>query len=348
MRHQLSYTLEEIAQLLGNPPRSGEGDPGIRGIASLERAEPGDLSFLGNLKYRRYLASSRASVVLVPKEEPGEPPPGTVWLRVDNPSQALGRLCNEIAQQIFPRPTPGIHPSAVIDRRAVVNETAYVGPHCVIEAEARIGPRVVLEAQVFVGAHARIDEESHLSPFVYLAPYTQVGHRVRLHAGVKLGADGFGFSTIDGSHEKEAQIGNVIIEDDVEIGANSCVDRGRFADTRVGIGTKIDNLAQIGHNCRLGPGNLIAAQVGMSGSTTTGSHVTIAGQAGLGGHMHIGDKAIIGGQAGVVNNVEPGLYITGTPPLPIKQSYRIVALSRRLPEFFKRLEAVEEQLAASK
>ena len=341
---QVSFSPADLITIV--QPRSTRGATGeiIRSLASLGAAQPGDLSFLGNAKYRAEVPATRASVVLLPPDYLGEPAADQLFLIVDHPSVALARICARIEQSLWPRPAPGVHPSASVAPDAQIAPGATVGPLCVVEAGAVIGERSRLHAQVFVGRNARIGEDCWLMPGVVVATECVLGHRVRLQPGVIVGSDGFGYEFVQGRHEKVPQVGSVVIGDDVEIGANSTLDRARFSRTAVGEGTKIDNLVQIAHNVVIGKHCLICAQVGISGSTTLGDYVVLGGQAGIAGHLTIGKGAKSGGQAGVTSDVPPGAFVNGNPAIPFLLERRLVVLQHRLPDLFKRVGALEARL----
>jgi UDP-3-O-[3-hydroxymyristoyl] glucosamine N-acyltransferase len=307
----------------------------------LASARPGDLSFLGNAKYRGQVAGSAASVLLLPLDYEGTPVAGQVYLHVDNPSVALARLCARIEQTLWPRPAPGIHSSAVVAPSAHVDTSAYIGPLCVVEDGAHIGAGSVLQASVFVGRDALIGEGCFIMPGCVVATSCTLGQRVRLQPGVVIGSDGFGYEFVQGRHEKVPQIGTVAIGDDVEIGANTTLDRARFSRTVVGEGTKIDNLVQIAHNVTIGKHCILCSQVGISGSTTLEDYVILGGQAGIGGHITLGKGSKAGGQAGVSGDLAPGAYVNGTPAIPYMLERRLAVLHQRLPDLFKRVEALE-------
>jgi UDP-3-O-[3-hydroxymyristoyl] glucosamine N-acyltransferase len=320
----------------------------VCGIAALADAAPGDLSFLGNAKYKGEVAGTRASVVLLPPDFSGEPAANQLYLFVENPSAALARLCARIEQQLWPKPLPGVHPTAVVSDGARISPTATIGPLCVVESGAVVGERTHLQAQVFLGRDAVIGDDCWLMPGVVVASECRLGQRVRLQAGVVIGADGFGYEFVGGRHEKIPQVGMVLVGDDVEIGANSTLDRARFSRTVVGEGTKIDNLVQIAHNVTIGRHCLLCAQVGISGSTRVEDYVVFGGQAGIGGHITIGKGAKAGGQAGITSDVAPGAFVNGTPAVPFLLERRIAVLQQRLPDLFRRVDALEGQLAAAK
>lgn len=345
---QVSFTAADITAITQSKATRGSTNETIRGLAALADAGPGDLSFLGNQKYKSGVAGSRASVVLLPTDFAGEPQANQLYVFVENPSVALARVCAKIEQSLWPRPAPGIHPSASVAPGAKIAATASIGPLCVVEEGAVIGERTQLHAQVFVGRNARIGDDCWLMPGVVLATECELGRRVRLQAGVVVGSDGFGYEFVQGRHEKVPQVGTVVIADDVEIGANTTLDRARFSRTFVGEGTKIDNLVQIAHNVRIGRHCLVCAQVGISGSTTLEDYVVLAGQAGLGGHITIGKGAKAGGQAGITADVPAGSFVNGTPAIPFLLERKIAVLQQRLPELFKRVVTLEAQLLDAK
>ena len=341
---QVSFTPADIAAITQPKATRGATSVSIRGLAALTDARPGDLSFLGNPKYKVEVVATRASVVLLPVDYAGEPKPDQLFLLVENPSVAFARVCARLEQSLWPKPAPGIHPSAVVAPTAKIAATATVGPLCVVEADAVVGERTLLQAQVFLGRAARVGDDCWLMPGVMVAAECELGQRVRLQSGVVIGSDGFGYEFVQGRHEKIPQIGQVIIGDDVEIGANSTLDRARFSRTVVGEGTKIDNLVQVAHNVVIGRHCLLCAQVGVSGSTKLGDYVILAGQAGLAGHLTIGKGAKAGGGAAVTQDLEPGAYVNGSPAIPFMLERRIAILKQRLPELFRRVDALEARL----
>lgn len=345
---EVQYTTAEIEQICGVIAARGVTTQTIRGIAALAEAHAGDLSFLGNARYRAEVAKSGASAILVPADFTGEPAPDQTFLLVDNPSVALARLCARLEQRLWPQPPPGVHPSAAVADGAWVAPSASIGPHCVVEPGARVEERVHLQARAYVGARAVVGEGSWLGPGVTIMAECQVGKRARLHAGVVLGSDGFGYEFVGGRHDKVPQIGAVVLGDDVEIGANTTIDRARFGRTLVGDGTKIDNLVQIGHNVRIGRHCILCAQVGVSGSTLVEDYVVLGGQAGVAGHLRLGKGARIGGSAGVTTDIEPGALVNGNPAIPLMLERRIAVLKQRLPALFRRVESLEEQVAGGK
>ncbi len=340
---QVAYTPAEIAIIVGAQRTAGATTDPIHDIASLSTARAGDLSFLGNAKYRAQVGASTATALLLPLDYTGEPKPGQVFLFVENPSVALAKVCARIEAALWPKPAPGVHRSAVVAPTAQVDATAHVGPLCVVEDEAVVGPGSVLQASVFVGRGARIGAGCYLMPGVVLGASCSLGQRVRLQPGAVIGSDGFGYEFVKGRHEKIPQIGVVVVEDDVEIGANSTLDRARFSRTVVGEGTKIDNMVQIAHNVVIGKHCILCAQVGISGSTTLEDYVILGGQAGVGGHITLGKGMKAGGQTGIAFDVPPGSYLNGTPAIPYMLERRLQVLHQRLPDLFKRVEALEKK-----
>jgi UDP-3-O-[3-hydroxymyristoyl] glucosamine N-acyltransferase len=343
---QFSLTSDEIAAIVQPRTARGATAVAIQGISALRTARPGDLTFLSHPKYKADVAGTQASLVLVSPEYGGEPRPGQLYLVVDQPSVALARLCARIEQASRPPVTPGVHPSAVVAAGAWIDATASVGPLCVIEAGARVGARALLQAAVYVGRDVIIGEDCQLMPGVRLYAGTELGCRVRLHANAVVGSDGFGYEFVGGRHEKVPQIGKAVIEDDVEIGAGSTIDRARFGRTVIGEGTKIDNLVQIGHNVTVGRHCILCAQVGISGSVVVEDYVVLAGQAGIGGHITIGRGVKVGGKAGVTTDLAPGVSVNGSPAIPLMLERRIAVLKQRLPELFHRVDALEAHVKA--
>jgi len=339
---QISLSIDEIASITQPENRLGDSHAVIRKITSLEDAQPGDLSFLGNVKYRKQVADSQASLIFVPVDYEGEPREGQIFFYQKNPSLALARICKRIEENLWPRPEPGIHPTAVIGKNCQISETATIGPLCVIDDNVTIGDRCVLQAKAFIGRNVTIGDRSFIAANVTIQGYCRIGERVRLDSGVVIGSEGFGYDTDGkGQHEKLPQIGEVVIGDDVEIGANTTIDRARFDRTEIGEGTKIDNLVQLGHNVIIGKHCLIVAQVGIAGSTQIEDHVIIGGQVGVVGHVRIGSGSMIGAQSGISKDLPPKSYVAGSPALPIMLHHKLTALQRRLPELFRNFEKLD-------
>ena len=250
----------------------------------------------------------------------------------------------------FPEPVlpAGIHPTAVVAASARIDPAAHIGPHCVVGENARIGPRSALHGGNHVGANCQIGEDVTLFPNVTLYPRTEIGHRVRIHSGTVIGSDGFGYVQDNGVHRKVPQIGNVIIHDDVEIGANVTVDRGALGPTVIGKGTKMDNLVQIAHNVVIGEHCLVISQVGIAGSTKVGNYVILAGQVGVAGHLRIGNRVAVAAQSGVMNNIPDGEKWLGSPAQPDRQTKRQMIAVQHLPELLRRVSELEKKLTADR
>ena len=333
-----SYTAAEIARQLGGHV-AGDGLIALTGFAPATSARPGDLTFAENESYFARADQSAASAILVDGIFSSQ---NKVLIRVPNARIAFAK----VLPLFFPEPTfaPGIHPSAVVPASARIDATAHLGPHCVIGENVVIGPGVILEGGDHIGPSCQIGSGSHLFPNVTLYAQTHLGNRVRIHAGAAIGSDGFGYVLDAGVHRKVPQIGNVIIHDDVEIGANVTIDRGALGPTTIGQGTKIDNLVQIAHNVSIGEHCLVISQAGVAGSTKLGSYVTLAGQVGLAGHLKIGNKAIIAAQSGVMHDVPEGEKWFGSPAQPDRQMKRQLIALHQLPELLRRVAELEKRL----
>ncbi|MBI4026966.1 MAG: UDP-3-O-(3-hydroxymyristoyl)glucosamine N-acyltransferase [Verrucomicrobia bacterium] len=320
-----------------------EGDPSllITGVAGLREARDGQVSFLEHPRYAGLLAATRASVVLVAADV--ETPKGRTVIRVSQPGAAFSKMVALFAPAPVRFP-PGVHPRAHVDSSASVHPSAAIQPFAVIEAGVRIGANTVVGAGVYIGHEACVGEECMLYAGVVVRERCLLGNRVILHPGVVIGSDGFGYEFVGGHYEKVPQVGIVQIEDDVEIGANTTVDRGRFGRTWIKRGVKIDNLVQIAHNVIIDEHTAIAAQAGISGSTIIGKHVRIAGQVGTVGHIEIGDGAILYAQSGVHQDVPPGQSVFGYPAQEHKAALKTHAHIRRLPRLIERIRKLEEQV----
>jgi UDP-3-O-[3-hydroxymyristoyl] glucosamine N-acyltransferase len=333
-----SLTLQELAERLGGD-LLGDPEVRIRRIAAIEEAREGDLTFLSNPRYHRFLESTEASALLVSRDVDV---PGKNLLKVDDPYLALARALPLLYSH--ERPDPGISPAAWIAEDAVVGPDAHVAPGCYVGGGCVIGKRVVIHPSAVVRERCRLGDDVTLHPNVVLYPDTTLGDRVVVHAGTILGSDGFGYATSPKGHEKILQVGRVVVEDDVEIGANAAVDRAALGETRIGRGTKIDNLVQIGHNVRIGAGCILVGQAGISGSTRLGDGVAIAGQSGTAGHLVLGDGVRVGAKSAVYQDVPSGETVTGVPAVSHSLWKRIAASLPRLPGLLKRLRRIEEIL----
>ncbi len=335
-------TVQEILHLTGGTTSSKNLDLKIDGFASLRDAQEGDLSFFYSPRYLQELRQTKATAVLVPRSF--EEDHTSILIKVEDPSAAFDRIIATLAKPQEHHPKPGVHPTAVIAPNVQMGNDVSIAAYAVIEEGAVIGDRTVIGSHVFIGAHTKIGGDSLLYPHVTVREQCLVGNRVILHSGVVIGSCGFGYDSKTGSHQKIPQIGIVQIDDDVEIGANTTIDRARFGRTHIGQGTKIDNLVQIAHNVVIGPHNIICSQVGISGSTRTGSYVTLAGQVGLSGHIEVGDQAIVGAQAGVSKNIPPKEIMIGAPAKPIKTWKENNFYLHNLGKLFERVKILEAKL----
>lgn len=336
--------LTELAELTG-----GEligGDLEVATVRSLENAGPGDLAFVRAARYVAAGRESRAGAFVVPadlrdksfgKTTEGHERPRLV---VDNADVAIIRILERLhPPTVLP---PGTHPTAVVDETAGVDPSAHIGPYAVVGANAVIGARSVVHAHCVVGDNARLGEDVVLHPHVVLYADTELGDRVIVHSGTVIGADGFGYATQGGVHLKVPQVGRAVLGEDVEVGALSAVDRAALDETRIGKGTKIDNLVQVGHNVILGQGCILCGKAGISGSTQAGNYVVFGGASGAIGHLNISDGVQVAGLSMAVKSYEPGQQVSGIPAVPIKEAHRRTALLGRLGEAFRRLRRLEK------
>jgi UDP-3-O-[3-hydroxymyristoyl] glucosamine N-acyltransferase len=335
----MAKKLEQIAGYL-----QGElvGDPSIEisGVAGIEEAQVGELTFLANPKYKAFLERTSASCVIVGKEiEKAKVP----LIRHPNPYLAFSRAMELFfeTERKYPR---SIHPTAVLGKGIKLGADVHLGPYVVVEDDVCLEQNVTVLAGSFVGSGSTVAENSLIYPRVTIRENTKVGKNVIIHPGTVIGSDGFGYAQEKGTHRKIPQMGKVIIEEDVEIGANVTIDRATLGATRIGRGTKIDNLVQIGHNVVIGENCIIVAQVGIGGSTKVGDSAILAGQVGLTGHINIGRGVVIGAQSGVTKDVPDNTTVFGYPAREIKKTKKIEACLSRLPEYIKRLKGIEEKL----
>ena len=332
------FTIAEVAahlegEVLGEPSVS------LTGFAPADCAQAGDLTFAENDVFFAQAEQSAATAIIA---DTGFSSTRKTLIRVKNPRVAFAK----VLALFFPEPAfaPGIHPGAVVARSAQIDPTAHVGPHCTIGERVRIGANVVLESGNFVGEDSILGDDSRLFPNVVLYPRTELGQRVRIHAGTVIGSDGYGYVLDQGAHRKVPQIGQVIIGDDVEIGANVTVDRGALGATRIGRGTKIDNLVQIAHNVAIGEHCLLISQVGIAGSSKLGNYVILAGQSGVAGHLKIGNQVTVAAQAGVMHDIPDGEKWLGAPAQPDRQAKRQMIAVIQLPELMRRVAELEKKL----
>ncbi|HSM85373.1 MAG TPA: UDP-3-O-(3-hydroxymyristoyl)glucosamine N-acyltransferase [Candidatus Limnocylindrales bacterium] len=320
--------LKDIAQKLGASLHPPAADLDITGVAAIESATPGQITFIANPKYAAAAKTTQASAIIVDEKFPDIDKPA---LRTRNPQFAYARAVELFYQ--LPRYAPGIHPTAVVDPSAKIGSNASIGPYAVIDAGVVIGENCTLLPHVVIYRGAKIGNNFFAHSHVSVREFCEIGDNVLLHNGVVIGADGFGFAKDDqGRWYKILQSGKVVIEDNVEVQANSCIDRASLGETRIGRGVKIDNLVQVGHNCTVGENSMLCAQVGLAGSTEIGKNVILAGQVGVAGHCKIGDGAIATAQTGIPNDVGPGKLVSGYPAIDNRQWLRSVAVFNKLPE----------------
>ena len=336
----MPFTAAEIAKYLQGEV-IGDSSTHLTGFAPADRAQAGDLTFAENAEYFARAEQSAASAIILD----GQFTSAKTLIRVPNARIAFAKTLT----LFFPEPKfhAGIHPTAVIASSAQVDPSAHIGPHCFVAERARIGARTILQGGNHVGAGCQLGQEVNLFPNVTLYPRSEIGHRVRIHSGAVIGSDGFGYVRDGEIHRKVPQIGNVIIRDDVEIGANVTIDRGALGPTVIGKGTKIDNLVQIAHNVVIGDHCLVLAHAGIAGSSKLGHYVILAGQAGVAGHLIIGDGVTIAGQAGVMTDIPANEKWLGSPAQPDRQAKRQMIAIQHLPDLLKRMAALEKKLGVT-
>lgn len=340
-----SYTQSDLEKLLSPKSVVGKTGSNITNISSLSDANKNSVSFLWNRKYRKDVATSNAALLLLPENYDGTPKEDQCFFFTKNPSLALAKLCADIEEKYKKNIPIIIHESAVIDKTAKIGRNVSIGANSVIDANAIIGDNSTIGACSYIGRDVSIGNGTVIHNNVTIMNMCKIGDFVIIYSGCVIGSDGFGYETVNGEHVKLPQIGNVIIENNVHIGANTTIDRARFGHTVIGEGTKIDNLVQVGHNVKIGKRCLIASQVGISGSTVLGDYVVFGGQVGVAGHIKIADGVMAGGQSGISSNCKKGEFMLGTPALPFKTMNKIFALRKRIPEIFKRVSNIEEMIS---
>ena len=333
----MSFTAAEIAQHIGGEV-VGDKNASLKNFAPAESAQAGDLTFAENEDYFARAEQSAATAVIAEERFKSTK---KILIRVPNARIAFAKAM----ALFFPERTypAGVHPTAAVAASAQIDPTAHIGPHCVVGERVKIGTRSVLQAGNFVGDDSKLGEDTNLFPNVTVYPHTEIGARVRIHAGTVVGSDGFGYVQDGVIHRKVPQIGNVIIGDDVEIGANVTIDRGALGPTVIGKGTKIDNLVQIAHNVEIGEHCILIALVGISGSTKLGNYVVLAGQVGLAGHLKIGNQVVVTAKSGVMHDIPDGGKWMGIPAQPDKQTKRQMIAIQHLPELLRRVAELERR-----
>jgi UDP-3-O-[3-hydroxymyristoyl] glucosamine N-acyltransferase len=339
----MTFSAQQIAIMAGGKV---EGDPNaaVGSFGKIEEAQAGQLAFLANPKYEEYLYQTSASIVIINETLELKQPVSATLIRVKDAYTAFAGLLAKY-QEIQTQQLTGRQEPVYVNESATIGEHVFLGAFVYIGKNARIGNNVKLFPQVFIGDDVVIDEGTVLHPGVKVYHGCKLGKQVTVHAGSVIGGDGFGFAPqADGSFKKVPQIGNVIVEDHVEIGANATIDRATIGSTIIRKGAKIDNLVQVAHNVDVGSNTVIAAQAGISGSTRLGTNVMIGGQVGIVGHINIGDGAKINAQSGVSKSIEPGKAVTGSPAYDYTAALRSQAISRRLPELERKLKELEKRL----
>jgi len=343
---QMQISVADIAQLVKGE-LIGNGELIVSGFSGIKEAKNYELTFLSNSKYEPLLQDTQAAVILIPRQISC---PGKTLIRVDNPSLSFTQVVNHFLKDAPDYKPKGIHSTAVISPSAQLAPGVSVGAHTVIEDGAVVSEGCTIYANCYIGHEAYLGKDCLIYPNVSLREKTVLGNRVIIHSGTVIGSDGYGYIPVDGKHMKIPQVGSVILEDDVEIGANVAIDRARFDKTVIGEGTKIDNLVQIAHNVNIGKHCLIVSQSGVAGSTKLGNYVILAAQSGLVGHITIGDGAIVLAQSGVSHSIKAGEQVFGSPAHPVKEALRNNAHIQRLDKYVetikdlkKRIEEIEKK-----
>lgn len=338
---QLSFTAQQIAAVLNG---TIEGDPNVSvsNFSKIEDGKPGTLTFLANPKYTNYIYSTEASIVLVNNDFIAEHPVKATLIRCFNAYAALAILL-DMVEKSKPQKV-GVEPMSYVAESASLGENAYVGAFAYISNNAKVGSNTKIYPQTYVGDNVIIGDNVILYPGVKIYEGCRIGNNCIIHSGAVIGADGFGFAPENGIYKKIPQLGIVIIEDDVEIGANTTIDRAVMDATVVRKGVKLDNLIQIAHNVEVGENTVMAAQVGVSGSTKIGKQCMFGGQVGLGGHITIGDNANIGAQSGIISNIKEGAKILGSPAVPVKDFFRSSIIFPKLPEMYRQLAQLQKDI----
>jgi len=334
-------TLQEIAAIV-HGEIVGDKDVVITGICGIKEAQKGDLTFVANSKYFPLAEKTKASAIIAPRDMSVG---SKTLLHVENPSLAFAHIASLFVDD-QPKPAVGVHKTAVIAPDVTLGQNISIGPYVVIESKAVIGDNTLIGSGCFIGQGTKIGRDCQIYPHVTIRERITLEDRVIVHSGTVIGSDGFGFVNVKGVHHKIPQVGTVVVEDDVEIGANVTIDRARFDKTLIGRGTKIDNLVQIAHNVTIGRNCIIVAQVGISGSVTIEDNVILAGQAGVAGHVTIGQGSVVTGQSGVTKSIPPNSTVLGMPAKPAAQAKRVNACLQKLPEYVQTIHELQKRLEA--
>lgn len=337
----MQFTASQIAALTGGVIE-GNGDVLISTFAKIEEGKPGAISFLANPKYTHYLYTTRSSAVFVSNSFVPEHPVDCTLIKVEDPYATVAKLMDMVAKMIQPDPV-GIEQPSFIAEGVTIPDDAYVGAFAYIGKNAKIGRGAKIYPHAYVGENSTVGDQSIVYSGVKIYYNCHIGNRCVLHSGAVIGADGFGFAPVGGRYNKIPQLGNVVIEDDVEIGANTTVDRATMGNTSVKEGTKLDNLIQVAHNCVVGENTVMAAQAGIAGSTKIGSNCMIGGQVGIAGHLEIGNDVQIGAQSGIASDVKKGSRMMGSPAVEMAKYARMVVWQKNLQELYARVKELEKR-----
>ncbi len=336
----MKKTLKEIAELVGGKV-SGDEDVVITGVSGIKEAKEGDITFIANPRYLPLLKTTQASAIIVSSKIKRDTQKHLII--TEDPYFAFTKVMGLLVSRDI-SVNRGIHPQAFIGKNVKLGKNLTISPFTVVDDYVQIGDNTILYPNVYVGGYTKIGKDSIVYPNVVIKEKNIIGDRVIIHSGSVIGSDGFGFAPMKGVHHKIPQLGMVIIEDDVEIGANVCVDRATIGKTHIKKGTKIDNLVQIAHNVTIGENSIIVAQVGISGSTTLGKNVTMAGQSGAVGHIHIGDNAVVAAKSGVTKRVPDKLCVSGFPARPHQEERKLKALVQRLPKLYELVKNLSKRI----
>jgi len=338
----MEFTAKQIADMIGGRIEGNENAT-VNTFAKIEDGRPGAISFLSNPKYTHYIYDTLSSVVLINEDVELEQPVKATLIRVDNAYEGIARLL-QFYEQMKPRKT-GIDPLASISEKARIGENVYIGAFACIGDDVVIGDGTQIFPHTVIGDRVTIGRQTTIFPNVTVYQGCKIGNNVTIHAGSVIGADGFGFAPNQEGYDKIPQIGIVVIEDDVEIGANTCIDRSTMGQTVIHKGVKLDNLIQVAHNCEIGENTVMSAQVGLAGSTKVGSWCMVGGQAGFSGHIHVADKTFVGAQCGVIKNTKgDGETLIGSPAMDPKMFFKAKAIYAKLPDMYRQIAQLQREI----
>ncbi|MCM1110801.1 MAG: UDP-3-O-(3-hydroxymyristoyl)glucosamine N-acyltransferase [Clostridium sp.] len=337
----MEFTAAQLAEIV-NGTVEGDGEKRVSTIAKIEEGRPGAISFLSNPRYEKYIYTTESSVVLVRRDFVAEHPVKATLIRVDDPYATVARLLTMVSEMMTPKKS-GVEQPSYVAQGVEVPEGAYIGAFAYVGAGARLGRNVKIYPQAYVGDGVEIGDDSVIYAGAKIYHGCRIGCRCIIHSGAVIGADGFGFAPVDGSYRKIPQIGNVVISDDVEIGANTTVDRATMGSTVIERGVKLDNLIQIAHNCHVGESTVMAAQAGVAGSAKVGDHCMIGGQVGVAGHITVGARTEIAAQSGIHKSVPEDQRLFGSPAIDMRDYMRKEFNIKQIPDIERRLSALEKR-----